>query len=221
MEETQKSLQQKDEEKNALIAQYEAKIKTYEAELEKVSASSKDSESLIQNELEHAKHSLESRNTIISEMSHKYDVDTSNLRKELEQALLNIENITKQNAAAQEGLVSKYEKTLAEKDNVIKQKTEELDAEVKRNLEIQKANLEQVKGDNTKHIEELSNMFKNQLNEKESNIETITAQIREKNAEIEKLKTDVKSFDLSKDDQLQKAYAEVEGNEISILQHCL
>lgn len=219
LEDTQKSLQHKEEEKNILVGQYENQmqlLKTQLAEFEKTTALLKDSESIVKNELEHVKQSLQSRNTIISEMSHKYDADIKNLERELEQYRINVDNITKSNAIGQEDLVSKYEKIITEKEIIIKQKTEELDSEVKRNLEIQKSNLEQLKGDNTKHIEELSKIFKSQLNEREVKIENISLQLEEKTKEIEQLKTELESFNLSKDEFKKVALAQVEGNKYSL-----
>ncbi|XP_046739296.1 CAP-Gly domain-containing linker protein 2 isoform X2 [Diprion similis] len=213
LEEMQKTLQLKENEKSDLIAQYEGQIKTLQVQLtehEKSTTSLTDSESTLKNELQHAKQSLESRNTIISEMSQKYDTDIAKLKEEIQQSVINIDNITKNNTLSQEGLISKYENIVSEKDKIIKQKTEELDTEVKRNLEMQKTNLEQLKSDNTKRFEELSDTFKSQLTEKELKIVNITSQLDEKNKEIEKLMTEMKICNQGRDSELQKAFSEVE-----------
>ncbi|XP_048509340.1 CAP-Gly domain-containing linker protein 2 isoform X4 [Athalia rosae] len=211
LEETQKSLQHKDEEKSVLIAKYDAEIKLLQAQLtdnENIVSLLKHSESTIKSDLDHAKQSLDSRNSIISEMSRKFDFDTTNLKQKLEQYQLDIENITKQNTVHEE-LVAKYEETISEKENVIKTKNEQLDAEMKRNLETQQLNLKQIKDDNMKHIEELSNRFKNQLDDKELQLEKLFLQLKEKNLEVKQLQTEIQNFNLSKDDQLQKASAQL------------
>ncbi|XP_046474834.1 CAP-Gly domain-containing linker protein 1 isoform X1 [Neodiprion pinetum] len=213
LEEMQKTLQLKENEKSDLIARYEEQIKTFQAQLtehEKSTASLTDSESTLKNELEHAKQSLESRNTIISQMSQKYDNDIAKLKEDIQQSVITMDNITRNNTLSQESLISKYENIVSEKDNIIKQKTEELDTEVKRNLEMQKTNLEQLKSDNTKRFEELSDTFKSQLTEKELKIVNITSQLDEKNKEIEKLMTEMKICNQSRDSELQKAFLEIE-----------
>ncbi|XP_076183086.1 cytoplasmic linker protein 190 isoform X2 [Ptiloglossa arizonensis] len=211
LEEIKASLEREVHEKSMLVEQCAAQIKEFESRLhenQKENVMHSESEENLRTELDRVTKVLVERNTLIENMKKEFESVADTLNGELQHAKETIENIKLENANEKESLISKYEKIVEEKENIMKVKTEELEIESKKQLEVQSIALEDLKAENIKQINKLSESFNEQLNMKDSKIKEVSMQLEQKTSETEKLMRELSTqIDLSKkkDEELNVA----------------
>ncbi|XP_033230832.1 restin homolog isoform X2 [Belonocnema kinseyi] len=204
------------EEKDVAVQRFVEEMNDLKEQLnrkEQESPSQKDSETCWQRVAEEAKRVLQEKCDIIDKMEKEFALNADTLTKEIQRLKKVIESITNQTAKEKNDLITKYQKALKEKENVISSKTDELSSELEKQLGSQKVALQQLKDDNVKHINQLSASFKEQLTEKENHIQRISSQLEQKIAETDKLIIDVNALQNSHkgaDEEIRKLSTHIE-----------
>ncbi|XP_053987410.1 restin homolog isoform X2 [Hylaeus volcanicus] len=216
LEETKASLEREVNEKSALVEQCVVQIKEFELKLnesQKENATHKESEANLRTELERMTKVLDEKSTIIENMKKEFESTADNLKTELQRAKETIEYIKVENVKEKDSLISKYEKIIEEKENLVKVKTLEFETESKKQFEAQSVALEDLKTENIKQINKLSESFNEQLNMKDSRIKEVFMQLDQKTSETEKLMNELSAqIDLGKkrDEELNVALRKLE-----------
>ncbi|XP_017893436.1 restin homolog isoform X3 [Ceratina calcarata] len=213
LDEVKSNLEKEMQEKTMLIERYVAQIKELESKVDanqQETAVHKESETSLRAELEQAKRDLEQKNMLIKGIKEEFEINTNTLKEELRRALENVKN---EAGTEKESLISKYEKIIEEKENLLKAKAQELELESKKQLEMQNVALEDLKTENMKQISKLSESFNEQINIKDLKIKEVTMQLDQKICEAEKLMTELTAqIDISKkkDEELTAALKKLE-----------
>ncbi|XP_076674021.1 cytoplasmic linker protein 190 isoform X3 [Andrena cerasifolii] len=216
LEETKTSLEKEMLEKSTLVEQCVEQMKELESKLrenQKENEARKVSEANLQAELERAMKDLQEKNALIEDMRKEFESSISILKEELRRATETIETMKQESVNEKELLTSKYQQMVEEKENLIKVKTQELEGESKKQLEVQNVALEDLKAENLKQIDKLSQSFNDRLNEKDLKIKEVSMQLDEKISEIEKLMSELSTqVDVSKnkDEELTVALRKLE-----------
>ncbi|XP_012224078.1 CAP-Gly domain-containing linker protein 1 isoform X3 [Linepithema humile] len=190
LEEVKNSLEKEVQEKSDLVNESVERIRELEIVVSKTqqeTTTHKESESRLEKELEAARQDLQSKETLVKNMKEEFEKNTSLLNDELRKTRETIETMKKDSVCEKDSLLSKYQQTLEEKEQLIKVKTEELRDESRKLLEQQNAVLENLKTENVNRIRELSESFEQQLRTKDSKFEEISQQLSQKISEAERL----------------------------------
>ncbi|KZC13260.1 CAP-Gly domain-containing linker protein 1 [Dufourea novaeangliae] len=216
LEETKTSLDREVQKKTTLVEQCVAQIRELETKLnenQKESITHKESEISLKAELDRVRNDLQEKNIFMEDMKKELENSNNTLKEELQQANETIENIRQENITEKELLTSKYEKIITQQENLLKEKTQELETESKKQLETQNVALEELKAENIKQINKLSESFNEELNMKDMKIKEVSMQLEQKISETEKLMSELTAqIDLNKkkDEELSNALKKLE-----------
>ncbi|KAL2718981.1 restin isoform X8 [Vespula squamosa] len=190
LKETKAELEKQVNEKTVLIEEYLVSMKSLEIKLnekEKECISKVEAESDLQKNLERAKEDLKEKLNCIENMREEFETNTSALKKELNEMKKTIEDVNEKHATEKQSLISEYEKIVEDKNKQIEMKSQQLATESQKHLENQSNVLENLKAENIKRINELSESFGQQLNVKDTKLKEISSQLNEKISEAQKL----------------------------------
>ncbi|KAK2581230.1 hypothetical protein KPH14_008024 [Odynerus spinipes] len=196
LKETKVILEKQINEKTVLVDLYLENMKNLEMKLnekDQENVLQKRAENELQKHLEETKQNLGEKLKYIENMRQEFETSTDALKKELGEMKTTIEDINKRHASEKQSLVSEYEKMIEDKNKQIESKAQQLAAESQKHLESQSSVLENLKAENIKRINELSESFGQQLNVKDSKIKEISSQLNEKVSEAQKLSNELSS----------------------------
>jgi len=217
LEEIKGSLEKEVQEKSSLVKECAERIMELELSLTKTqqeTTTHKESEDRLGEELAVVRQNLSDKEILMENMKVEFETKSSLLNEELRRTKEMIEMMKKESVCEKDSLLSEYRQTIEEKNRLIKIKTEELENESKKLLERQNAVMEELKTENAKRIDELSESFEQQLRVKNSKIEEISQELGQKASETKRLSAELaveRELRKKKDEELINALQKLEG----------
>ncbi|XP_043504569.1 CAP-Gly domain-containing linker protein 1 isoform X1 [Polistes fuscatus] len=194
LKETKDALEKQVNEKTVLVEEYLESMKNLEIKLkekEEEGNLKKQVENDLQNNLKETKENLREKLMYIENLRQVFETNTNALKKELTEMKKRIEDVNEKHATEKQSLIVEYEKIVEDKNKQIEMKSQQLTSESQKYLESQSNVLENLKAENMKHINELSESFGKQLNVKDSKLKEISSQLNEKISEAQKLSNEL------------------------------
>ncbi|XP_058800025.1 CAP-Gly domain-containing linker protein 2 isoform X2 [Phymastichus coffea] len=210
------------EEKNKTVEKYETEINEANKKLQEKEQENLDKEESklnLQKELEETTRQLQEKCTFIDELQIKFKAQAELLEREIEKLKETIKTVSEQSAFERTKFIEEQEKLLKEKDEIIKSKAVELKAEQQKLFTIQESVLEQLKAENTKQIEELSESFNIQLNLRDDQIEQVTKQLGEKVQDISNISAelnDSKNLCTTRENEIKNLISDLEESKVKL-----
>ncbi|KAI4503130.1 hypothetical protein M0802_002174 [Mischocyttarus mexicanus] len=187
---TKDALEKQVNDKTVLVEEYLESMKSLELKLkekEEEGNLKKQVENDLQKNLNDTKENLREKLMYIENMRQEFETNTNALKMELTEMKKTIEDVNEKNTKDKQSLIKEYEKILDDKNKQIEMKSQELTSESQKHLESHSNVLENLKAENIKRINELSESFGKQLNIKDSKLKEISSQLNEKISESQKL----------------------------------
>ncbi|XP_015175088.1 PREDICTED: restin homolog isoform X3 [Polistes dominula] len=194
LKETKDALEKQIKEKTVLIEEYLESMKNLEFKLkekEEEGNLKKQIETDLQKNLTETKETLQEKLLYIENMRQEFETNQDALKKELTEMKKRIDDVNEKHATEKQSLITEYEKIVEDKNKQIEMKSQQLTSESQKHLESQSNVLENLKAENIKHINELSESFGKQLNVKDSKLKEISSQLNEKISEAQKLSNEL------------------------------
>ncbi|KAK0160840.1 hypothetical protein PV328_008206 [Microctonus aethiopoides] len=222
LEEAKITLEKEVLEQNELIKQYLDQIKNQEVKIntwEKENVTAKDHEVDLQKNYDDIKKSLEEKSQLVDKLTKEYTTSNEILMQEIEKLKEVINKINEQNVQEKQMIMIENQKIIAEKDHLIQLKTKELEEETVRHINAEKIALEQLTTDNASQIDQLSTKLKEQLNEKDREIASLTQKLQENSLKSDGLLNELtshKSLAHDKDEELKMVRVQLQESNVKL-----
>ncbi|XP_035739446.1 CAP-Gly domain-containing linker protein 1-like isoform X6 [Vespa mandarinia] len=194
LKETKAELEKQVNEKTILIEEYLVSMKNLEIKLnekEKECILKDEIKCDLQKDLERAKEDIQEKLNCIENMRQEFEINTCSLKIELAEMKKTIEDVNERHATEKQSLITEYENIIEDKKKQIEMKSQQLAIESQKHLENQSHVLANLKDENIKRINELSESFGQQLNIKDTKLKEISLQLNEKISEAQKLNSEL------------------------------
>ncbi|XP_046831078.1 restin homolog isoform X1 [Vespa crabro] len=194
LKETKAELEKQVNEKTILIEEYLVTMKNLEIKLnekEKECILKDEIKCDLQKDLERAKEDIREKLNYIENMRKEFEINTSSLKTELNEMKKTIEDVNERHATEKQSLITEYENIIEDKKKQIEMKSQQLAIESQKHLENQSHVLANLKDENIKRMNELSESFGQQLNVKDTKLKEISLQLNEKISEAQKLNSEL------------------------------